>query len=299
MEKLPGQEQISDLVPVPKESLEIDQEKALRWVEAETNPDYQAIKRKIVENIQHVSFQEFKENSEKVIQEVIDELAKDNEKYALFFDYKPHSSKRWVAELNTDVIKQYPPVDAGYFTPTWERMSGNKRLRDLTESKSNTFLIIDDGAYSGEQVFQRQIKPVLDFYEKEGIEQMPKFIVAIPYVTNRFLKLMKDVETDRKCKIDVKYSVIMPSLKEILDQKEIESIHKHGDKLDATSSEATYLGATLTYFDHRVADGHSFSEEVKGVLELDTPKPYADETRPYFEKETNEFETYKQTVYKP
>ena len=99
MEEVPTQEQINSLVPVPKESLEIDQEKALRWVEAETDPEYQAIKRKIVENIQHVSFHEFKKNAEKVIQEAIDELAKDNEKYALFFDYKPYSSKRWVAEL--------------------------------------------------------------------------------------------------------------------------------------------------------------------------------------------------------
>jgi hypothetical protein len=298
MEKLPGQEQIIDLVPIPKESLEIDQEKALRWVEAETNPDYQAIKRKIVENIQHVSFQEFKANAEKVIQEAIDELAKDNEKYALFFDYKPHSSKRWVAELNTDVIKQYPPTDAGYFTPTWERMSGNKRLGELRESESHTFLIVDDGAYSGEHVFQRQIEPVLNFYEAEGIEQMPKFIVAIPYVTNRFLKLMKDVETDRKCKIEVKYSVIMPSLNEILDQKEIETIQRQGGKLDTTFSEVTYLGATLTYFDHRVADGHSFSEEVKAVLQLSAPKPYADETCPYYEKEAREFEVYKQIVFK-
>lgn len=87
MEEVPTQEQLNSLVPVPKESLEIDQEKALRWVEAETDPEYQAIKRKIVENIQHVSFHEFKENAEKVIQEAIDELAKDNEKYALFFDY--------------------------------------------------------------------------------------------------------------------------------------------------------------------------------------------------------------------
>ena len=177
-------------------------------------------------------------------------------------------------------------------------MSGNKRLRELTESESHTFLIIDDGAYSGEQVINRQIDPVLNFYEKEEIEQIPKFIVAIPYVTNQFLKLMKDVETKGKCKIEVKYTDIMPSLKEILDQKEIESIHQHGDKLDATFSEVTYLGATLTYFDHRVADGHSFSEEVKAVLQLSAPKPYADEACPYYEKETQEFEAYKQRVFK-
>ena len=47
MEEVPTQEQINSLVPVPKESLEIDQEKAHRWVEAETDPEYQAIKRKI------------------------------------------------------------------------------------------------------------------------------------------------------------------------------------------------------------------------------------------------------------
>ncbi|MCU0680630.1 MAG: hypothetical protein MUF50_05020 [Planctomycetes bacterium] len=288
----------SNFIPVPLEDLKFDNQKAKSWIEAETDLDIKAIKTKIIENIQHITFAEFQVNAQQVIAEATTELANKNQKYALLFDYKPHSSKRWMYEINKNCFTENPPAIASYFTPSWEKMSGNDRLRRMIENDINTFLICDDGAYSGEQIVNRLIDPIIKFYETEGLKQKPKFVLAIPFVTNRFLKLVDDIKTKYGCEVETHISLVMPTLAEILSLEEKEILNqKRNGALELNKDEPAYLGATLTYFDHRVADDHSFSGEVQSVLELSANKPYSDERSEYFITEDDEFRTYKNTIY--
>ena len=173
-------------------------------------------------------------------------------------------------------------------------MAGNDRLRKMVESGINTFLISDDAAYSGEQIVHRQIDPILRFYATEGIARKPKFVLAIPFVTNRFLKLIEDIKIQSGCEIEVQVDSIMPTLAEILTDEEKNTLNeKRSGGLEINQSEPSYLGATVTYFDHRVADDHSFSGEVRTALDLSATKPYANERSKYFKKEEREFEEYK------
>lgn len=285
-------------IPKPKESLEFSMEKADAWIEKENDPDIKIIKRKIVENIQHISFTEFQDRAEDVVTRALQVLANLDEKYAVFFDYKPHSSKRWMYELTANCYTANPPTETGFFTPSWEKMSGNKKLRQIVESGVNTFLISDDAAYSGEQIVNRQIDPIIKFYETEGIQAKPKFVLAIPFVTSHFLRLIDKLREETGCEFEVFSNSQMPSLDEILtaDEKRILQVKREG-KLEADDYEQTYLGATVTYFDHRVADDHSFSGEVRSALDISAVKPYADEDTSYFKKESADFEEYKNTVY--
>lgn len=288
----------NDLVPVPKENLEFSREKAEKWIEAEGDLEIKEIKRKIIENIQHISFVEFQEKAQEVVTQAVRSLAENNEKYALLFDYKPHSSKKWMFELNKNCYTENPPTKVDYFTPSWEKMSGDSNLRKMVESGINTFLISDDGAYSGEQIFNRQIDPIVKFYESEKIQKKPKFVLAIPFITSRFLKLVEDMKNKYGCEIEVYSNSKMPTLAEILSVDEIKILNdKRNGALEATDDDPTYLGATLTYFDHRVADDHSFSGEVQKVLELSANKPYSDENSDYYKKEDQEFKIYKDRVF--
>jgi len=289
---------VVNTLPVPTKNLEFDKEKATIWIENETDLEIKSIKAKIIKNINHINFTDFKNKSELVTKKAFQFLIQSKEKYAVFFDYKPHSSKRWVYELNKKYYGKNPPFEIGHFTPTWEKISGNKRLNNLVENDVNTFLIIDDAAYSGEQISHRQIEPIIKFYKESRFTQKPKFVLAIPFVTNRFLKLIEDLRNQGDYEIILHTSSIMPKLKEILTTQEIKILqNKRDGRLETTNKEPIYLNATVTYFDHRVADDHSFSTEVKKALNLNAPKTYSDETSDYFNEEEQEFEDYKNKVF--
>jgi len=289
---------VNTKLPIPQQSLEFDKNAAEAWVKNETDLEIKSIKAKIIKNIRRVGFDDFRIKSETVTKEALEYLTKTKEKYAVFFDYKPHSSKRWVYELNKNCYAKNPPFETGHFTPTWEKISGNKRLIILAEKDINTFLIIDDAAYSGEQIAHRQIEPIIKFYEESRFTQKPKFVLAIPFVTNRFLRLIEDLKNQSGCEIILYTSSIMPKLKEILTVKEVKLLqNKRDGRLETTDNEPIYLNATLTYFDHRVADDHSFSAEVKKALNLSAQKTYSDKTSDYFNKEEQEFEDYKNRIF--
>lgn len=285
-------------LPIPKKGLEFNKGLAKAWIKSENDSEIKSIKAKIIENIKHISFNEFKTKSEAVTKEALKYIAKNKEKYIVFFDYKPHSSKRWVYELNKSYYLENPPSEIGHFTPTWEKISGNKRLHRLVENNINTFLIIDDAAYSGEQIAHRQIEPIIKFYEESKIIQKPKFILAIPFVTNRFLKLIEDLKYERGYEVILFNDSIMLKLKEVLNREEIKILQsKRFNYLNSKETEPDYLNSTITYFDHHVADSHSFYYVIKKVLNLNAIKTYSEETCNYFKEEELEFENYKNVVF--
>jgi hypothetical protein len=293
-------EKIQEFLPVPEEGVAFDRKKAEDWINKEEDIEIKAIKRKLIDAIHHIPFSEFKESAMKVISEAVRKLARGNKKYALFFDYKPHSSKRWLYELNKNSFDSYPPHSVGYFTPSWERVGGNKTLHKLVQEEGiHTFFISDDAVYSGEQILSRQIEPILRFYETNHIQHKPEFVIAVPFVTNRFIKLIESLELKDQCSIHLHKSAIMKSISELLTDDEKRMLeNKRNGALELHQGEPAYLGATATYFDHRVADDHSFSMEIKNALGLFATKPYANERSEYYKKEELEFNTYREEILK-
>lgn len=282
-------------VPVPQKNLEFDQTKVETWLDAEPDEEIKAVKQKLIEHLQHISFEEFQTKAKKVIKEALEGV--EDEKYAVLFDYKPHSSKRWMFELNKNCFTDKEPAEAEFFTPSWEKMGGNNRLRQLTEEGVNTFFITDDAGYSGEQIVNRQIEPIVKFYQSEGLAEKPKFVLAVPYVTERFLNLMKNLEKEHGCKIEVHSDTEMPTMAQTLTPEEISTLDKRGGNLEEDKGEPTYLGATLTFFDHRVADAHSFSEDIQRALNLVADKPYGNPESAYYLEEEKQFNQYKSKVF--
>ncbi|MFA5143730.1 MAG: twin-arginine translocation signal domain-containing protein [Candidatus Omnitrophota bacterium] len=289
-------------VPVPSIVPQVDIVKAKEWTSIASEPDarFRAIKEKLINNISYVSFDEFNnalnENTEK-----LNQLLGESQ-YAVLWDYRPHSSKRWVYELCKDKLTSKPQV-ATYFWRGKEHLRGNTTLNQFVDNGVNTFVVMDDASYSAEQIMNRHINPILKYFNERkkanpAFNIKPRFIIAIPYMTSRARTLINAIEG---ADITVVSSRSMPSLGEILsnDDKDIIS-SREGGKLDVGASDVTYMDATLTYFAHRVADTHSFAEEVRGfVNDKGIDKPYNMADSEYYKREQRDFDTYVNTEQIP
>lgn len=283
-------------IPVPQKGVRIDKARAkFIWVKDEKSPGIAHIKEKIIEATEGISFEEFQAALVQVVEDFNKVNDNDSEPYAVLFDYKPHSSRRWVYELAKISLRKQPQL-ARHYGPAGERMKGNKLLEQNFKDGLKRFAVFDDAIYSGEQVLNRTIKPIAEYYKQMG-HSAPSFDLVVPFVTNRALELFRRVSEHYGVRINVIYKKIMPSMKEIMSDDERSTLEQRGGMLDVEAEEQSYLGATVTYFDHRVADDHSFSVEVrKAAGNFDAPKPYADETTDYYKKEEEEFKRYQKEV---
>lgn len=283
-------------IPAPRQGCIIDKDKAkFFWTKDEQSQEIAHIKEKLIEATKRVSFEEFRLALGEAVAEFNQENKDSTEPYAVLFDYKPHSSRRWVYGLIKDKIAN-PPQLARHFGPAGEIMNGYKLLEQNYQAGLKKFVIFDDAVYSGEQILNRTIKPIAEYF-KQTNHDLPAFELVVPFVTNRALELFKKAGDHYGIKINVIYKTIMPTMREIINDKEMAVIKEQEGMLDAETEEVSYLGATVTYFDHRVADDHSFSKEIRHAAgDLDVPRPYADETTDYYKNEEIEFQGYKESI---
>jgi len=144
-------------------------------------------------------------------------------------------------------------------------------------------VIFDDASYSGEQLMNRIVKPLFNYYISKG--RQVHFFVIVPYVTSKVIELFESFRQSNNVDVRVFYVHKMKILLEILSREEANFLQK------TEREEFKYLGATLTYFDHRVADSHSFFLEVARLMKQ-IPKPYGKGESTYSVKEKAEWELY-------
>jgi len=261
----------------------INRNKLNLWIKNSSNIDVQKAKIKLVKNLNYVSATKFKTELSKIIESVNNELLFP---YAVLWDYKPHSSKRWVYHKAKRFLSQKPKIET-YFTPVVEKVL--KILPSILSDNINSILIMDDACYSGEQLINKTIKPVCEFFNNS--EKKIKLIIAIPYITNKGLDRLNELIDIGKPNVELKilYQQFMPSISEILDKKELQILEQNSKTMGI--QEFSYTGATLTYFSHRVADDHSFAEEFSRFINK-KEKPYGDNDSSYSQKEKKEWLVY-------
>lgn len=257
---------VKDTIPPPLPRLfKIDDKVKIDWIEAEPDERFKALKKKLANNVHHVPFAEFKDSVD-LTTEQVNRLLQEDEKYAVLWDYKAHSSRRWVYELAKDTLKKQPDATT-YTNGKAEIQYDFPVLKSLSEQGINTFVIYDDAIYSGEQVNNRLLAPIFSFYEKYKPNDRPRIILATPYITRRYLK-----QIDRFIKaglIEIANVGIMPELSDLITEDDKTLLTERNDQLDPPTEpvkpahplEVSYetdvlTPATLTFFDHRVGDSH-------------------------------------------
>jgi len=251
------------------------------------------VRKKIIKNIRHVTFDEFTKNLEQVTKRLNGILA-DGREYAVLFDSEPHGSKRWVYELAKRGLAR-PPVAAMYYQPF--RMEPREMMDALKKKAGGKLpgriVVFDDAAYSGRQLFYILVK-LREQYLMCG-EEPPEVILAVPYMTAvaKQMFLSKDVAEDRLITVER-----MKTLDEILTEKEQRIIIRDVRKREGKEFN---VYATVTYFDHRVADNFSFNEiidEALGLKEMVAP-PYWITGSPYHQAEAREYDEFTRSLTPP
>ena len=262
---------------------QIDKQKLRAWIEDSSSSEIRRAKQKLAENINFISSKQFLGTLKKLVYLVNREISLP---YAFLWDYKPHASKRWVFHKAKHLLTEKPKITT-YFTPAAENIL--KVLPNILNKGINSIVILDDACYSGEQLINKSIKPICKFFTKN--KRQLKLIIAIPYITTIGLKRLKEVIDLRNSYVSIKVLYIehMPSILEILNKDEIKILNQHSKTRGI--SEFSYMGSTLTYFSHRVADDHSFSEEFSRFINKDK-KVYGDNDSAYSRKEKKEWDKY-------
>jgi len=285
-------------LPVPENKTGYDRDLARSWVERDPDARFRMLKRKIVENVHLVDFPDFRQAVETVATRANETIGQSP--YAVLFDYKDHASRLWVYRLAEAQLQTKPTAET-YISGKTEPQFDFPVFKPLYDQGVRDFVVFDDAAYSGEQIINSTIVPLLKFFEKYDKKGECRIVLAVPYVTNTFLASVRSLVDGKK--LVLLYREVMPELGEILTPADWDLTKEREGRLDAQSQDKTsplaitveedvLTGATLTWFSHKVADSHSFPSAVRRALKLGTTTPYKKQDTNYFRQEEQFFRTF-------
>lgn len=165
-------------IPLPKHIPHINTNKVSAWIqESDNEPRMRTIKEKVLANIQHIDFNEFKRNLDMSINSLNEELNKNELPYWVLYDAGPHKSRRWAYHLSERDLTRKPTV-ATYFEVINEKRN-RKIMQRAVEQDIRSFVIIDDASYGGSQIGYN-IEAITKFYQEMG-QGSPQFLPCVPW----------------------------------------------------------------------------------------------------------------------
>jgi hypothetical protein len=260
-------------------SVIFDSVRAMSWAESFSNPIEKSIAQKVANNTKVNSAQEFEEATIEVAKEIITTVGNNN--YAVLFDFVEGKSKRWLFEAFKKRLGKQPSF-ATYFSQKYPNT-----ISDIANSGIDTFVIWDDGTYSGTDAVSKNkfIDAINKYYA--GIEKKPNIIVAYSYYTDT---------AKRTCLAQPNVTFIgiknMKTLTPVLSSEELALLEKNGFQLsDGTT---VIPGLSTETLPHKIPDSHSLVAGEKFVSEkiLSGNPLYKDTTLPYVQTEAAQFADY-------
>lgn len=278
----------SILIPIPEHPPHVDSDNATAWIgESVDDQQMKAIKEKVVANIQHIGFDEFRENLDKSIDNFNEMINQDNSPFWVLWDAGPHKSRRWVYHLSEDRLTRKPTA-AVYFSVLNEKRD-RRILQKAVEQDIKSFVIFDDASYGGSQI-GHDIEVVVRLYREMG-HPAPQFFLVVPYITNRAKDYISQIEETRVTWFN---SQVILSLGEQLSEEELTYAQQHHFQFTPYGYYTPRsFDRVITFFDHSVPDMRSFDMQVGEFIDRNGfIRPYADPDKPFYEYEEGEYDKY-------
>ncbi|MFC2091267.1 hypothetical protein ACFLTD_00660, partial [Elusimicrobiota bacterium] len=233
----------------------VDMDLAEKWIEGHSTDELKTLARFLVDHIKHIDQMEFETAVEETVQEYKDSPYGDKPYFIVMYDEPSREkSDNWVYKLALE--KGLHPA-----REIVTRFDG-ERIAQLLDQGLEA-LIIDDASYSGKTVVQT-ITNISGALKNRGLSS-DKLHVMVPFMTNRAVSSIERIGIPYKnISVDIvdKYR-IMPTISEIFE-KESETDSSIKDLYQLLEKETFHMGAdadygavTLTYFQHKTADGYS------------------------------------------
>ncbi len=254
---------IQENIPRPIKSYFIDEAKKADLFADAPNDKIREIYEKLIENLQHITFNQFLIELDKLIPEI----EKIKEDYVLIHEGDLHS-KKWVYSLIESKLSHRPIAEFKF----------NSKELFKPDYVPQTFLILDDGAFSGRQI-EGVITTILLNASNAHFSKPLKFFVATPFISSDAIRLINDINvkwstvySNFEIKIMKPYNIML-STREVLEESEIKEL----GIMDSIYTDDFWLRTCLLYFDHKKPDFQSLNSFLYYLIE-DIPRAY-DPTR--------------------
>ena len=243
-----------DFLPAkePKESVSPDPIRKEEWVKAH-KPEFQPIAKKLIDNINHITHEEFKRQLKESVEDFNNYLRNQSDpSYIIVIPGNFEKSGLWVTSIAKEFLE---------FPPEKIIMMGDPSLEEVLKGQtSKNIVMFDDGAYSGQQMTEDYFPKFKDM----GIKVHP----IIPFMTK---SAEKRLEIELK-KLGIEHKLYkhatMDSFSKFLSDEEKKVLRNSGNlqfrrpRIDEKFNPSGFDNLTLTYFDHKKADALSMVEAI-------------------------------------
>lgn len=275
--------------PIPKyRAAEPSPEMVRTWITQEPDLRLRKIKELLVNHIDRVDFFRFYRS----LLHTVDQFNQHNlDPYVVLWDMAPNKSKRWVWSLIQNRVKVQPKY-------TDYSLKVKDVIKNCTNVGITSFVVFDDASYSGTQLNEDIIHPILEAADEYDLTGVVNLTCCVPYVGIHVPQIIgKSYYTPRftlNCKLIS--SKTMLSGPDVLTHN-LESYYRFDCKrrfTDTPPGELCDHSGSLTVFDHKTADSTSVAWQVFkaiGVVQNQAfiREPYKNSSSPYLAAENHDF----------
>lgn len=296
---------IDSSIPLPEPGKrQLNGDRIEGWcTEKEVHPRVLAIRRKLLDNLQYISFENLLTGLEQGIGRIEQEL--QGRTFAVVHDQGPHKSRRWVWELQKNRLPE-PEVQL-YLRANPKAKFGaktllvNRQLNKALDEGVNTFLFTDDTAYTGEQL--RTSVQLLGRYLQERSwrdhpEEGYKIVISVPFAAC-------DLQRQLRSRLPGTFSnevVVLPSERlktanDVLSEDDWSDLDTYGSgKLDEGDRKTFSSSSVVVLTEHSAPDPFTIGSKRMfhdvGFQAFQLRSPYKRAGTEYYENETAEFQRY-------
>jgi len=258
-----------------------------RWIEEDSSdPQIKQIKEKVAANITHISFSEFKTALDGTITSLNQHLRENDAPYAVVWDPWLGRSRRWVYSLSKENLCRNPTLTTYFPHYTEIEFKKGRVLQQAIDQDIGLFVIIDDAAFSGDQI-KKTVTQIATSYDERGLPK-PTFIISVPYMSSAAIDSLKSISS---ANIIILYEHRVRSIEEILSPEERTVVMARPDCFghDVNSGVERFTAT----FDHSIPDARSLSRKIATFIDRgDYMQPYNDPKTAYFKQEVLDYIAY-------
>lgn len=215
------------------------------------------IVKKIIDNIQHIPFEDFLMNFNISIKELHDLIKDDINNVIILYEFNNEKLKStyWLTKYFINYMSYLNNNNKIYICDYY-----NIEHLKLFQNKKYYFVFIDDCSFSGNQIYDKikHLYECVNYYDIQ-LNKQSNFIILIPYISkiaiNLFTKYLNNLDINDWTILS--HIIINKNTDDILSSYDKEILHRYDSLISNNYQKKIYINYNnkiLLYFDHKLPD---------------------------------------------